>query len=412
MSLPSQLDPDQNPWMLTDGVRRIFAAIKAAGGEARFVGGCVRDALLGRAVGDVDLACNLPPEKVSDILQKAGLKVAPTGIAHGTVTAVADHKGYEITTLRRDVETYGRKAKVEFTDDWQADAARRDFTMNALYADADGKIFDYFNGREDLAAGRVKFIGKAEDRIREDVLRILRFFRFHAFFGKGEADAEGLKACAALAAELPKLSAERVWREVGKLLAAKNPAPVWQLLIEHKILPHFLPEAADIGRLGYLIEIEEKFDARSVSITRLAALLPLKEDVARQVAQKLKLSNRETEELCNLVTLPARMRGKLDIMPFRRMIYEYGPETCRAAALLFVTIEDKSADLEPALSEAANWEQPQLPLQGADLLKFGLKPGPRVGEILKEVEEWWIARDFRPGRDECLAEARAFLARQ
>ena len=406
----TSLSPTQNPWMQIDGLRRIFAAIQSAGGEVRFVGGCVRDALLGRAVGDIDLACNLPPEKVSAALKTAGLKVSPTGIEHGTVTAIADHKGYEITTLRRDVETYGRKAKVEFTDDWQADAARRDFTMNALYADEAGKIFDFFDGRDDLAKNHVRFIGNAEDRIKEDVLRILRFFRFYAWFGKGAADADSLKACANLANMLPTLSAERVWREVRKLLAADNPAPSWRLIIDHKILPHVLPEAADIARLEGIIAIEKRFGTSSSHITRLAALLPPKAETAADVSKKLKLSNRDAERLFALATLPLHMSGKLDIMPFRRMLYEFGADLCHETALLFAATEHKSTDLEPALAEAANWQKPTFPIQGDDLIKLGLKPGPRMGEILRSVEDWWIASDFRPTRDECLAEARRHLS--
>jgi poly(A) polymerase len=405
MLLPEKLDPSQNPWMCVDGLVHIFDAIKAGGGEVRFVGGCVRDALFGKIVGDIDLAANLPPEKISEILKKAGLKISPTGLEHGTVTAIADHKGYEITTLRRDVETYGRKAKVEFTDDWQADAARRDFTMNALYADRNGTIYDYFNGREDLAKDHVRFIGKAEDRIKEDVLRILRFFRFYAYFGQGAADAEGLKACASLAHLLPQLSVERVWREVSKLLTAENPAPVWRLMSEQKILPHFLPEAIEVKRLENLIAAEKKFEARGVPLARLASLLPPDESAAVKVAQKLKMSKREADQLVLLTVLPSRLRGKLDPLPFRRVLYEYGAEACREAVLL-LTANDPGLDIETALAAAADWQKPVFPLQGADILKLGVKVGPKVGETLRAVEEWWIARDFRPTREECLAEAK------
>jgi poly(A) polymerase len=408
MPLPSQFDLAKHPWLRTDSVKRILDAIVKANGEARFVGGCVRDALIGKVVGDIDLACNLPPEKVSAALTAAGIKVAPTGIEHGTVTAVADHKGYEITTLRRDVETYGRKAKVEFTDDWQADAARRDFTMNALYADASGKIYDYFNGREDLVQSHVRFIGNAEDRIKEDVLRILRFFRFHAWYGKGEADTNGLKACADLASLLPQLSAERVWREVSKFLAAENPAPSWKLLIDHKILPHFLPEASNLQRLEQLIQIEKKYETRASSLARLAALLPKDEKVARQIARKLKMSNRESELLTALSTVPTQLRGKLDPLPFRRALYQHGADIGREAALL-LAVEDHG-DIEAALAEAAVWEKPVFPIQGEDILELGAKPGPKIGEILRHVEEWWILRDFRPTRNECLAEAKALLS--
>lgn len=388
-------------------MRRIMDAIKQGGGEARVVGGAVRDALMGRVVGEIDFACNLPPEKISAILTKAGIKAEPTGIEHGTITAVVDHKGYEITALRHDVETYGRRAKVKFTDDWQADAARRDFTINALYADAEGTIFDYFNGREDLAAGRVRFIGEAEERIKEDILRILRFFRFYAWFARGAADAAGLRACHDLAALLPELSAERIWREIGKLLMAQNPAPAWQLIIEQKILPHFLPEADDIARLEKLLAVERKYEIAPKALLRLAALLPRDEKIAGHVAQQLKLSKREGEDLRALAGLPELLRGKLDPIPFRRMLYHYGAEACRTAALLIAA--ETGVDLDLALAEASDWQKPAFPLKGEDLLKLGLSPGPSLGKTLQALEAWWIAQDFKPGREQCLAEARQRL---
>jgi poly(A) polymerase len=391
-------------WMHTDGVIRILAALKKGGGTVRFVGGAVRDALAGREVGEIDFACDLPPPTTMDLLTAAGIKTAPTGLEHGTVTAIADHKGYEITTLRHDVETYGRKAKVAFTDDWQQDAARRDFTINALYADEAGTLYDYFNGREDLALGRVRFIGAATDRIQEDVLRILRFFRFYAWFGKTEMDSEGLHACARLAHLLPQLSAERIWREIGKLLSAENPAPSWRLMITEKILSPFLPEAGNVVRLEKLGVAERRYEAPIQALVRLAALLPPDEDVAERVAQKFKMANREREHLRLLTMLPARLRGKLDPIPFRRALYEYGADACRAAALLLAA-DEPGADLEDALAIAADWQKPVFPLQGEDLLALGLKPGPRVGEILRKVEEWWGAQDFKPTRRECLAEA-------
>ena len=245
-----RLDPARHSWLNDAALCRILDAIKAGGGEARVVGGAVRDALVGRTPGEIDLAVNLPPEKTAELLTKTGLKVVPTGIAHGTITAVSDHRGFEITTLRRDVETDGRRAKVAFTDDWQADAARRDFTINALYADADGRLYDYFGGRADIAAGHVRFIGDAAARIKEDVLRILRFFRFAAWFGRGAFDAESLAACREWTGLLPKLSAERIAKEILKMArAAPKPAPIWQAMIENGILEPILPEAKNVARL-------------------------------------------------------------------------------------------------------------------------------------------------------------------
>ena len=296
----------------------------------------------------------------------------------------------------------------------QADAARRDFTMNALYADAEGKIFDYFNGRADLAAGHVKFIGDASARIDEDVLRILRFFRFHAWFGKGDADKDALAACAAKKNLLPNLSAERVWREVAKLLAAENPVPSLQLMQNTGVLAVVLPEAVNILGLAALLVVEAKNDMPPSSIVRLAALLDGRDysapagaasGNAEKLAKRLKLSNREAEKLVMLAALPAKLKGKLDPVPFRRALYEYGADACRDAVLILAA-EGFAPDVAGLLDMAVNWQCPTFPVQGSDVLALGLVAGPKVGKVLREVEAWWVADDFRPTRDECLAKAK------
>ena len=409
LPLPDHLDPKTHEWLKTLGLLRIQRAVAAAGGEARVVGGAVRDALLGREVGEIDLACTLPPEKAMEVLKGAGLKVVPTGIAHGTITAVADHVGYEITTLRRDIATDGRHATVEFTDDWQADAARRDFTFNAMYVDASGTVYDYFGGRNHLAVGLVHFIGDAAARIDEDVLRILRYFRFHAWFGQGLPDSLAVAACRAKADLIPTLSVERVWREVTKLLTAENPVPAWQMMQDGGVLDYVLPEATNILRLASLLVVEATHDMPPSALVRLAALLPNDEVLAARVTKNMKLSNREAEKLRPLTTLPARLRGKLDPVPFRRALYEFGADACRDAALLLAAT-DEGADITAVLDIALNWEAPTFPIQGGDLLALGLKPGPRVGDILRAVEEWWMADDFRPTRNECLVRAKDLAA--
>lgn len=402
---PNQLNLQNQLWLQDPSLRRILDIIKAGGGEARPVGGAVRDALLGHPVKEIDLAVNLVPEKVTEILSQAGIKVVPTGIDHGTVTAVVDHKAYELTTLRKDIETDGRHARVIFTDDWQQDAARRDFTMNALYADTHGNIYDYFDGRKDLALGHIRFIGDAHERIKEDVLRILRFFRFYARFGQGDADQAGLEACVQLASLLPQLSVERVWREITKLLTAKNPAPAWKLMLDGKILEHILPEANNLQHLEALITIEQKYETAPLPLVRLASTLPKDYKLAAFISQRLKMSKREQDELRVLVILPGLLRGKLDPVPFRRAMYEYGADAARHAALLLAA-ESPGTDLEPVFETIATWEQPVFPLQGEDILKLGLQPGPQIGDILREVEEWWIENDFRPSREECLVKAK------
>jgi poly(A) polymerase len=391
------LNEEQRAKILPPNAQRLLSALRE---EARIVGGAVRDALLGLKVGDIDLATPLPPEQVMEILAKAGIKTKPTGLAHGTITAVLDRTGYEITTLRRDVETDGRHAQVAFTDNWREDAARRDFTFNALYVDAEGTLTDYFNGAEDAKEGRVKFIGDARARIREDVLRILRFFRFTAFFGKGDADPEALAACRELAPLIPTLSAERIAHEFTKLLTAKNPLPALRLMQDTGVTQHFLPEARDLSRLQALLETEKQTGTSPMPFVRLAALLPQDEPAALTVAKRLKLSNRDTETLGMLAKLPNLMRGNLDPPSLHRMMYLYGAENCRAATLLIC------GDISEALSTISAWKIPVFPLKGEDLVKLGFPQGPQIGKILRAVEAWWISRDFTPTRAECLEQAR------
>ncbi len=261
------------PWMEAPATRAVIAALTARGAQVRFVGGCVRDALLGRPVTDVDIATPDEPGRVIELLETAGLKAVPTGVDHGTVTAVAFGRPFEITTLRHDVETYGRRARVAFTDDWTADAARRDFTFNAMSCSPEGRIHDPFGGIADLRARRVRFVGRAEDRIREDVLRLLRFFRFYAHYGAPPPDPEALSAARSLAPLLPTLSGERIAAETLKLLAAPDPAPVMGLMREQGVLAHVLPEAQRIDRLARLTAIETALGLPLEPVRRLAAVL-------------------------------------------------------------------------------------------------------------------------------------------
>ncbi|MGE4220379.1 MAG: CCA tRNA nucleotidyltransferase, partial [Alphaproteobacteria bacterium] len=272
---------EPQPWMTEPATQRVMRALAEGGAGARFVGGCVRDALLGRPIRDIDIATDGSPERVTAILAAAGIKVVPTGFAHGTVTAVVDHRGFEITTLRVDVETFGRHARVAFTDDWVADAARRDFTFNAMSLETDGTLHDPFGGEADLRARRVRFVGAARQRIEEDVLRLLRYFRFHAHYGAPPPDAEALDACRAMAPRLPDLSAERVAAELMKLLAAPDPVPVLRLMRAEGVLARVLDEARDLARLARMVRI----DAAADPLRRLAALLPSDPAGALAVAQ-------------------------------------------------------------------------------------------------------------------------------
>jgi poly(A) polymerase len=392
--------------MATDETRRLLAALTRDRVEARFVGGCVRDAVIGRPVKDIDVATPLRPETVTELLAAAGIKVVPTGIAHGTVTAVIAHRPYEITTLRRDVETYGRHAKVAFTDDWEADAARRDFTMNALSCRPSGEVFDYFGGLADLRQGRVRFVGDARDRIREDVLRLLRFYRFVAHYGHGSPDGEARAACRALAPQLGSLSAERLRDETMKLLRAPAPHHVLLLMREDGVLAAYLPEANEIARLARLVALEQRWGGRiraGDSLRRLAALLSGR-SAAHDVGARLRFSNKERERL-EALCAEAPAFDELAAAP-RRACYRHGPELVLDRAALAAG-EPKA--LEAVLSAVESWTPAHLPIKGEDVMALGVPAGEGVGAALRQVEDWWIERDFRPGRDEALAQLRAIV---
>ncbi|WP_299177211.1 CCA tRNA nucleotidyltransferase [uncultured Brevundimonas sp.] len=377
------------PWLEAPATRAVMAALQAAGGPdcARFVGGCVRNSLLGRPVDDIDIATRLRPEQTMAALKTAGLKAVPTGLEHGTVTGVSERKPYEITTLRRDVETDGRRAVVAFTEDWAEDAARRDFRLNALYADAAGTVFDPTGGGlADAAEGRIVFVGEAETRIREDYLRILRFFRFQAWYGRGEPDATGLAACAALKSGMARLSAERVSKELLKLLAAPDPRPAVRAMAETGVLDQVLPEAQPLAMFDALCE------ASPDPVLRLSALLPEDADTVVRIAGDLRLSNAVRDRLAAAVADGPAVTPGMTAAEARAAIYRLG----RAA------FEDRLSRAEAARGGdcaglrrlAAEWTAPKMPVGGRDLARLGLKPGPETGRILKAFEDAWIAEDF------------------
>jgi poly(A) polymerase len=383
-------------WMADASTRRLFAALASAGIAARFVGGCVRNAVLIRPSHDLDLAVDKPPETVMRALEAADIKTVPTGLKHGTVTAIADSRVFELTTLRRDVETDGRRAIVAYTDDWLEDARRRDFTFNALYADPDGTLYDPFDGRADLAAGRVRFIGDADTRIAEDRLRVLRFFRFHAWYGRSPIDGAGYQACARNAGTLGALSGERVRKELLRTLEAPGAADALDAMREAGVLDHWLPEHAGTARLRILMAREDTPDG----LRRMAAILPADAD-AVAIAKRLRLS---TQESLRLQVMLAR-EPATDIAggprAWRAGIYRLGNGLYVDRLLLAI---DASGDWRAALALARAWTAPELPVTGGDALKLGLKPGPKVGALIDAVESWWVDRDFAPDRAACLAE--------
>ncbi|MHC9417775.1 CCA tRNA nucleotidyltransferase [Sphingomonas citri] len=365
------------PWRTWPGLAALERALDAAGGHARYVGGAVRDTLLGLDVADIDLATPFVPEEVVRRLKGAGIRAVPTGIAHGTITAVSEGSIVEVTTLRRDVATDGRHAVVAFADDWREDAARRDFTINALYADpVSGAVHDYFSGLDDLAARRVRFIGDPHRRIAEDHLRILRFFRFHARFGD-MIDAEGLAACVARANDLMALSRERVAAELLKLLVAPGAVAVVRLMHESGIFRPVLPEidGDGVARLAALAERERAAGVAPDSIRRLAALLP--PATAEGVGARLKLSNAERKRLVQASAGPGDEGA-------RALGYRVG--TASALDRLLLDGED-SASLK-------DWTPPALPIGGGALVARGLTRGPEVARVLRRVEDRWVAENF------------------
>jgi poly(A) polymerase len=397
------------PWMTNPRTQAVIGALRADGAEVRFVGGCVRDAVLGRAIKDIDLATPDPPETVMALLKRAGLKAVPTGIAHGTVTAVAEGHPFEVTTLRRDIETYGRHAKVEFTDDWREDAARRDLTFNAMSLSPDGTLHDYFGGHDDLLAGRVRFVGDAVTRIEEDVLRLLRFFRFFAHYGKPPPDAEALAACRHLAPKLPGLSGERLQAETLKLLAAPDPAPVVTLMQQQQVLAHLLPEAKSTAKLAALVTIENGLGHDPDPVLRLAALIEGGPEAALAVALRLRLSNANRDRLVAALEA-ADVSPSLDEKARRQAYYRLGRVNfCDRVLLTWASSLSDTKPNDPAwrtLLAVSEAPAPVFPLQGRDLLTLGIEAGPRVGDLLKAVETWWIEDDFRADRKACLAEAK------
>jgi len=373
-------------------VQTLLDALATAGIAVRFVGGCVRDWVLERPISDIDIAVDKPPETVMKALEAADIKVVPTGLKHGTVTAIIKSRPFEITTLRRDVETDGRHAIVAFTDDWREDASRRDFTFNALYADRAGTIYDYFDGQSDLLAGRVRFIGDPEQRIAEDRLRVLRFFRFHARYGRPPFDGPGFDACRRNAATVRGLSGERVRKELFRTLDAPGGAAAFDAMLEAGVLDHWLPEYAGNAKLRALAAREETPDP----LRRLAAILPTDVD-ATAIGKRLKLSTQESVRL-QLMLDPA---NAIDTINLRASLYRLGTKLFIDRVLL-----DAPGDWRAALTLAGAWTPPDLPIGGNDALALGLKPGPKVGALIEAVEQWWIAGDFLADRDACLAELR------
>ncbi|MBN9319534.1 MAG: CCA tRNA nucleotidyltransferase [Caulobacterales bacterium] len=390
-------------WMIAATTRATMAALEAAGGEgcARYVGGCVRNTLTGHPVDDIDIATILTPEAVIEAAKAAGLKAVPTGVEHGTVTVVASGKPFEVTTLRRDVSTDGRRAVVAFTDDWNEDAQRRDFRFNALYADGTGRIFDPTGaGVADAVARRVVFVGDAITRIREDYLRILRYFRFLAWYGEGELDPEAVVACASERDMLADRPGERISKELLKLLAAPDPRRAMRLMAEAGVLQVVMPFPIQLARFETMVDIDSDPELR------LAALLPDEDaETALAVAERLRLSNAQRDRL--IAAAGARLYS-MGAAEARRLIYRLGPRTFSDKARLAwaATGVVDSVEWKAIAGAPEGWVVPSFPITGADALAAGLPKGPKLGQALRAIEDGWVAGDFAEGREALLARLR------
>ncbi|ARJ64991.1 tRNA nucleotidyltransferase [Magnetospirillum sp. ME-1] len=411
-------------WMDAPETRAVVAALQADGAPVRFVGGCVRDALLKRPIRDIDIATPDPPERVLALLDDAGIHAIPTGIDHGTVTAVIGKAHYEITTLRVDVESFGRHARVEYTDDWRADASRRDFTMNALSADPQGNVYDPFDGIADMAAGRVRFVGEPEKRIEEDALRLLRFFRFHAHYGRGTAmEARALNACRRMAPRLENLSGERVAGELVRLLLADDPTPSLLVMHSHGILAHILPEAREFGRLRTLAWLERRGLARPEihpdAIRRLAALVIADRPGALRLGERLKLSGLQARRVAAVAAPRVQVEHGMDGPAIRRALRKVGASEFRDlvmvawAARRAMEARPDAAESErwaAMLDAARDWVPVDLPVKGRDLMEMGVPHGPEIGGLLSALDTWWEGLDYQPDRVQCLDRLRELMA--
>jgi len=406
-------------WMAWPETRQIMAALGASGRPVRFVGGCVRDALLGLKPFDIDIATPEPPERVLKLLASAKIRAIPTGLDHGTVTAVIPPHQFQITSLRRDIETDGRHAVVRFAapDDaaaWAEDAARRDFTINALYADEAGRVEDFTGGLADLKAGLVRFIGDAGQRIREDYLRALRFFRFHARFAEGGPDSAAMAAIANAARDgqgLAALSAERVRDELLRILALPRPGAALDPMRQSGLLEALLPEARlEPEKLDRLAGLQRGLDGPEADTAtdavwlRLVLLLPDDAEAAARMLERLRLSNAQRHRLDQVLALPMLdWDALIDPQARATLLYQHGAVACRDGAILqALGNAGREWQLPGLLAAIAEWRRPVFPLRGADLLGLGLSPGPNISAILKELEAWWAAENFRPDRAACL----------
>ncbi len=404
MNLPDRLDPNTADWMRAPATRKVIEALQAKGADmARFVGGCVRNTLMDRPVDDVDIATPLAPEDAMAALQKAGLHVVPTGMEHGTVTAIADGHSFEVTSLREDIETDGRHAQVVFGTDWEKDSRRRDFRFNAIYANPDsGVLYDPQHGIEDALKGVVAFVGDPETRIKEDYLRILRYFRFFAWYGSGRPDREAVKACARLKEGMTALSVERIWKELEKLLAAPDPSRALRWMRTAEVLQVILPESIHVDRACALIALEQEKGWAPDPLLRLMAMVDSRRWA--KVAARLKLSNAQKNRL-KAWHDAGPVDPDEDYMDVSRRFYrKVVAGFVDAARIAMGTLDERAQRKVQDLMEfAQEWERPVFPVRAKDLMAEGYREGRELGDLLWDLEDEWIRSGFALSKSELIA---------
>lgn len=409
------------PWFSAPALTRVFNLLNADGGEARVVGGAVRNSLMGLPVADIDMATTLLPDEVVARAKKAGIKSVPTGIDHGTVTLVIEGAPFEVTTLRRDVETDGRRAEVAFGSDWKVDAERRDLTINALYANAKGEVIDLIGGLPDIEKRHIRFIGNAAERVAEDYLRVLRFFRFFAHYGSGRPDADGLRACAQARSKLGTLSAERVWSEMKKLLSARDPGRALLWMRQAGVLSEILPESEKWGidAIPALVAAEQAFGWQPEPLLRLAAIVPPDVERLEAMAKRLRLSKTEAAFFSAWAKAP-RLPAVIADTAFARLLYRHGSNGLDTSLRLALAASRQKSEHDPAqlaetgrlwglLGKTENWQKPVFPLTGADVLAAGIAAGPRVGEVLGMLEDQWVEGNFNADRATLVARLQSMV---
>ena len=410
------------PWMIASETKALFKALRAGGNEARFIGGCVRNAVIGLPVKDIDVATSETPHRVLKLLEAANIKAFPSGMEHGTVTAVINSMHYEITTLRIDVESRGRRATVAYTDDWVADALRRDFTINTISSNIEGDLFDPLSGINDLEKRRIRFVGSPRLRIEEDILRLLRFFRFHALFGGNAVDQTAIEACRSLAPRLNELSAERVHSELFKILEVPKPASAMTLMHNEQVLKYILPEAKNFNSLRMMVWIETHFtNIDSINpdvLRRLAVMLPNDDAGHQNIAKRLRLSNKQSSRLAIMTKNIHSPVPELSQLKRHQALYDLGPDNFRDLALLNWAQERSIKSQRPIertklwvnlINDADAWQQPKFPIKGDDVKTLGLDQGPAVGEAIKKVKNWWRDGDFQADKKQCITQLKQII---